>query len=441
MMGLGLQSLAQIFATRLLNTTVEGMAIAALVWILLRLTGKQNSGTRFAVWFSALLMVAALPFVAADGSHAQLQMTGRPAFTLSAAWAIWIFAAWMAVSLLSLLRLGFGFWHLRILRRDSLPVDLTALDPSLADLLRAASARRVRVCVSDRVTTPAALGFFRPFIILPAWALCELSVEELKVILLHELAHLHRWDDWTNFAQKAVKAMFFFHPAVWWIETRLVLEREMACDDLVLAHTANPKAYAASLISFAEKVQHGRSLTLAQAVVSRMRQTSLRITQILAADRPRATRIWKPVMGIIAMMSLVALLAAPHVPRLFAFQDPAASNAPTRASNSVGAPPIAISPVRRAAAALRPTTVMKPKAIATRYQPPIAGARLQTPAHNPQVTLAKGDVVEPRDVVFVLETTQRDAFGSRVMTICVWRFTTGNGSSQRQLETAIVVKI
>ena len=440
MMVLGLQSLAQVFATRLLNTTVEGMAIAALVWILLRLTGKQNSGTRFAVWFSALLVVAALPFVTADGSHAQLQMTGRPEFTLSAAWAIWIFAAWMAVSLLFLLRLGFSFWHLRILRRDSLPVDLTALDPSLPDLLRAASARRVRVCVSDRVTTPAALGFFRPFIILPAWALRELSVEELKVILLHELAHLRRWDDWTNLAQKAVKAMFFFHPAVWWIETRLVLEREMACDDLVLAHTANPKAYAASLISFAEKVQHGRSLALAQAVVSRMRQTSLRITQILDADRPRATRIWKPVMGMVAMMSLVALFAVPYVPQLFAFQD-SAPNAPTLASTNVVTPPIAISPVRRVAAALRPTTVMKPKAIAARYQPPVATARLRTPAHKPQVTLAKADGVEPRDVVFVLETTQRDAFGSPVMTICVWRFTTGNGSTQRQLETAIVVKI
>jgi beta-lactamase regulating signal transducer with metallopeptidase domain len=40
----------------------------------------------------------------------------------------------------------------------------------------------------------------------------QLSPEEIKVILLHELAHLRRWDDWTNLAQKIVKAVFFFHP-------------------------------------------------------------------------------------------------------------------------------------------------------------------------------------------------------------------------------------
>ena len=63
----------------------------------------------------------------------------------------------------------------------------------------------------------------------------ELSTLELNAILLHELAHLRRRDDWTNLIQKIVGALLFFHPAVWWIEKKLALEREMACDDLVLA--------------------------------------------------------------------------------------------------------------------------------------------------------------------------------------------------------------
>ena len=74
------------------------------------------------------------------------------------------------------------------------------------------------------------------------------------MILLHENAHLRRWDQWTNLAQKIVTALFFFHPAVWWIENRLTLEREMACDDIVLAQTASPRDYASFLISFAEKI-------------------------------------------------------------------------------------------------------------------------------------------------------------------------------------------
>jgi beta-lactamase regulating signal transducer with metallopeptidase domain len=70
---------------------------------------------------------------------------------------------------------------------------------------------------------------------------------------LHELAHLRRYDDWTNLAQKLVKALFFFHPAVWWIEKQVSLEREMACDDAVLAETASPRAYAECLAHLAEK--------------------------------------------------------------------------------------------------------------------------------------------------------------------------------------------
>ena len=93
----------------------------------------------------------------------------------------------------------------------------------------------------------------------------ELSTAELNSILIHELAHLRRWDDWTNLGQQILKALLFFHPAVWWIESKLALEREMACDDAVLAKTANPRGYAQCLISVAEKSFARRGLALAQA--------------------------------------------------------------------------------------------------------------------------------------------------------------------------------
>src|SRR6202011_3024466 len=93
----------------------------------------------------------------------------------------------------------------------------------------------------------------RPLVVIPAWARQELSTTELQAILLHELAHLRRWDDWTNLVQKIVGALLFFHPAVWWIEQRLSLEREMACDDVVLAETVSPRGYAECLLSLAEK--------------------------------------------------------------------------------------------------------------------------------------------------------------------------------------------
>src|SRR5207248_10974238 len=102
------------------------------------------------------------------------------------------------------------------------------------------SSRRVALTTTERVNVPAAIGFFKPMIVIPAWALRELTPAELNIVLLHEFAHLRRGDAWTNLLQKIVRSLFLFHPAVCWIESRLSLEREMACDDQVVAETANP---------------------------------------------------------------------------------------------------------------------------------------------------------------------------------------------------------
>ena len=154
----------------------------------------------------------------------------------------------------------------------------------------------------------------------------------MNTILLHELAHLRRRDDWTNLVQKILGALLFFHPAVWWIEKKLALEREMACDDLVLASTTSPRAYAECLVSLAEKSFLRRGLALAQAAVDRLRNVSLRVSQILDVHRPRATRVWRPAPVLVGGVSLVCLLALSHAPtRLVSFENasvsPAVANA------------------------------------------------------------------------------------------------------------------
>ena len=169
---------------------------------------------------------------------------------------------------------------------------------------------------------PTAIGCSDQPSCFPSWALRELSQAELNAVVLHEVAHLRRWDDWTNLAQKILRALFFFHPAVWWVENRLSLEREMACDDMVLSQTANPRAYAECLVSLAEKNLLRRGIALAQAAVGRMRQTSLRVLQILDARRSNSAVIWKPAPWVIAGFSVACLCTAAHAPRLVAFGDP-----------------------------------------------------------------------------------------------------------------------
>ena len=177
------------------------------------------------------------------------------------------------------------------------------------------------LCVSDELRVPTAIGFTKPLVVIPSWTMQELSTLELNAILLHELAHLRRRDDWTNLIQKIVGALLFFHPAVWWIEKKLALEREMACDDLVLAKTTSPRAYAECLVSLAEKSFLRRGIALAQAAVDRLRNVSLRVTQILDVNRSRATGVWSPAPVLVAGVSLVCVMALSHAPtRLVSFE-------------------------------------------------------------------------------------------------------------------------
>jgi beta-lactamase regulating signal transducer with metallopeptidase domain len=283
-----LRAIAEATASGILICVAGGIPIALFAWILLRVFGRQESGTRFAVCFSALLAIALLPAFERLRTAAPNVGSGpgNSLITISSSWAAIIFALWALFATIGLARVVFGFLKLQRLRASCTALNSTSVNPILQDTLREFdSARLVRICVSDGLRVPTAIGFLKPMVILPSWALNELSPSELRAVLLHELAHLKRWDDWTNLVQKLVQAALFFHPAVWWIENRLSLEREMACDDIVLAHTENPRAYAQCLLSIAEKSFMRRGFSLAQAVVNRMRQTSLRISQILDSKR------------------------------------------------------------------------------------------------------------------------------------------------------------
>ena len=85
------------------------------------------------------------------------------------------------------------------------------------------------------------LGFLHPAILIPQTLLDTLSNAELEHVVLHELAHLRRRDDWTNLAQKLIVAILPIQPALYWIGRRMSIEREMACDDWVIATTGTAK--------------------------------------------------------------------------------------------------------------------------------------------------------------------------------------------------------
>ena len=462
-----LQPLAQIFTERLLNTAVAGIVLAGLVWLLLRVMGRQNSGTRFAIWFSALLAMVALPFFSEASfvaSHLPVLAPANPngRIILPASFALWLFIAWAAGAGLLLLRLSVGLWRVRRFRKNCSDVDISTLGPASAGMLRDfASTHRVRICGSSSVAVPAVIGFFRPAIVFPAGLLPHLSSSEIEIILLHELAHLRRWDGWTNLTQKIVKALFFFHPAVWWIESRLTLEREMACDDIVLAQTYSPRSYASSLISFAEKLQGVRGLALAQALVSHMHQMSQRVAKILDAKRPGRPPLRGPVVALSAGVVALVLGAAPYMPRVVAFethsrQNPAqqiqtqaaiTKTAIAKTMPKIAEPQTDATLVHSVAArtAPRPRIAPQARAISAAFYPrraavPLLKIKKASLPRQPEVINASASPEElpVPETIFILRTTQYDASGTGFWTLCIWRVG-GNNPAGSQLPSAIYV--
>jgi hypothetical protein len=242
----------------------------------------------------------------------------HPEVAIPAFWAIAFFALWIVIAAAALARVAAGVWQVRQIRRSCTAIPSADLDPELQTLLSETS-RPVRLLVSNHARVPAALGFRNPAIVLPVWTLNDLSAAELRPILIHELAHLRRRDDWTNLLQKTIRALLFFHPAVWWIDARLSLEREMACDDAVLAATGNPRAYAGCLIDLLEKGCARRGWSMAQAAVARARDASVRIARILRVGPAVTTQIGRVALGAAASLALACTGIALCTPRFVAF--------------------------------------------------------------------------------------------------------------------------
>lgn len=328
MMFPSLQAFAQKTIEHGINSLPEGLLIVLFAWLLLRILPRQNSRTRFAVWFGVLLAVAGLPVFGGLVHRPTTALFSHvaTAISLPAPWATVFFIAWTLAVFVMMARLAVGLWRLHELRQSCNTVDPADLDSSVRDLFAELNSsesfvsRPVTLATSGRIRVPAAIGLWSPMIVLPPWALCELPPSDLGIILRHEFAHLRHWDDWTNLVQKFVRALLFFHPAVWWIENRLSVEREMACDDVVVAQTANPGGYANCLVSLLERSLAGRGWTMAQAIVHRARETSMRLARILDRNRTVATPISKPALGLVGAFVALCLVILPNSPQVISFE-------------------------------------------------------------------------------------------------------------------------
>ena len=171
-------------------------------------------------------------------------------------------------------------------------------------------ARPVRLLASPCATMPMTWGWLRPAVLLPADAE-RWPVERRRVVLLHELAHVKRFDCLTQTLAQLACALYWPHPGVWWAARRQRVERERACDDQVLDAGCSPSDYADHLIQVARAFRSPRFAESAAVSMARPSQLEGRVLAILDAGRNRRTpsRDTGLLFGLLAICLILPLSA------------------------------------------------------------------------------------------------------------------------------------
>jgi len=307
----------------LLSAVWEGAVLAACVLICLRLFPGLSAAARSVIWLNVFLLLVLLQIIPSFGAHLTATDSGRPAaFHFGLIWSSIIAAVWATLSLLRGAQLIYCAFRSHELSRRATPV---IVDAALQPLLRIGTSggktvRSAELCTSLQVERPSVFGFFHPRILIPPSLMDRLTEEELRQVVLHEMEHLRRADDWTNLLQKIGLVLFPLNPALAWVERRLCAERELACDDSVLRSTSRRKAYAICLTHLAEYSMLRRSFSLVLGAWERQSELVQRVHRILRRPSHSMKRGQTMVLAGSLMAGVFAGgVALAHSPQLVTF--------------------------------------------------------------------------------------------------------------------------
>ena len=291
--------------------------------------------------------------------------------------------------------------HLHRIWKRATPI---TADARISDLMRKVSPT-AELCTSDDVASPSVIGFFSPRLLIPAWLFAKLTPSELEQIVLHESEHLRRRDDWVNLLQKIGLVLFPINPALLWMDRRLNLERELACDAGVIASTKLPLDYARCLTLLAEHRLLHRGIGLSLSAWGRRSELARRVHDLLkpsGCTPQRKTRYASALICIGIIIGGVGMAGSPH---LVSFTDAAAPA--IQAADTVAIP----QSMRPIPVVYRSTTKAHPvllKTVATLRKAPRARHNVSPRAqlHNVHATAGRP---QPR-LILTTFTLQTDRF-------------------------------
>lgn len=328
--------------TWLLTASWQASVLAVFVLVIQRLLGARlNPRWRYALWLLVILrlVLPAVPesYLSVDNVVPRLAPAGiepitgplfvsapLPSPDLSAT----IPTPSHPISIYSLLALGWllGAVGLFVLtwivnRRFALQVEKSPVisDPELVQLFERTKAelgirRGIRLVENGQVQSPAIMGLFHPTLLLPVDVRSKFDAAELRLIFLHELAHLKRGDVFVQALIALLQILHWFNPVLWFAFRRMRIDREPATDALVLSRTGETEKerYGLMLIKLLEHFNQRHSLPTLVGILEDKDQFKRRFT--LIARFTRGAYGWSLLgVAVITLLSVICLTKAKAV--------------------------------------------------------------------------------------------------------------------------------
>ena len=223
-------------------------------------------------------------------------VTGQSGLLTTLHWTDWMAIVWAGAGLFLLIRLIVGIgavWHISARSNNC---------SRAADQCRSNWNQRANVRLSDKITVPVVWGFLYPVILLPVDA-DQWQTERLRAVLLHELAHIKRWDWTMQMVAQVTCAVYWFNPFVWFAAHRMRIEADQACDDQVLNAGYQSTNYAQLLLDITRNVKIAKVTVRAAVAIARSSKIERRLRTVLAENLNR-----HPITKITAGIGLLILI-------------------------------------------------------------------------------------------------------------------------------------
>ncbi|HSG72033.1 MAG TPA: M56 family metallopeptidase, partial [Planctomycetaceae bacterium] len=224
-------------------------------------------------------------------------------------WSFLVIAIWITGVALQGIRLSMGYRRMRRWQTHVLPLPDSLLQRSSEFAARLGLSRFRRIYLSTHVREAMAVGFFRPIILVPASWLTQLPASTLEAVIAHELAHIRRFDLWVNLYQRTVETLLFYHPAVWWLSSRIRDERELCCDEIAARTTGKNLEYALALEDVARCVYRETPLLGMSFSGEKNMKLLKRVRHVLGLSTMAKRSLWWPA-GLLALMLPLAFYAS-----------------------------------------------------------------------------------------------------------------------------------